>query len=247
MLTKKTNWIMEFAVVKKMMKKFIDMYDTRCAKYVNIKKTWKILHNNKLFTLKNQKSRFFYEILIDKKCVRNYMENVWEREFNLENYNWEEIYKRNVWNLSDKKLSEFKYKILNNILSNRSMISKWNKNINNKCPICGINQTMKHLLFDCHRIQTVWNLISSILKVTIRYKHIVIGNREEVNFIKARNLLIFYISYSIYKFWVQSENNIVNFIEANIIEFIKRDIFSRTIYVKDKMFIQLCDKLITKM
>ncbi len=175
------------------------------------------------------------------------MEHVWEREFNLENYNWEEIYKRNVWNLSDKKLSEFKYKILNNILSNRSMISKWNKNINNKCPICGINQTMKHLLFDCHRIQTVWNLISSILQVTIRYKHIVIGNREEVNLIKARNLLIFYISYSIYKFWVQSENNMVNFIEANIIEFIKKDVFSRTIYVKDKMFIQLCDKLITRM
>ncbi len=164
--------------------------------------------------------------------------------FNFESHQWHDIFYRNIWKLTDRKLAEFKYKILCNILANRNLISKWNKDITNKCPICHEIQNIRHLLYECPRILNVWGVIGGILKLDITYKHIVIGNLEKNEFVDNRNLLISYIAYSIYKYWIQSENKIINFNRDCILSFIKTDIFSRTLYNRDKGFIKICDKII---
>ena len=66
---------------------------------------------------------------------------------------------------------------------------------------------------------------------------------------KTRNLLINYTAYGIYKFWVQSENNIVNFEQANVIDVIKKDMISRTLYItcKDKVFVNIADQIISNL
>ncbi len=71
-----------------------------------------------------------------------------------------------------------------------------------------------------------------------------VGNLEENDFIYNRNLLITYISYSIYKHWIQSQNKIINFNTECLLQFIKKDVFSRTIYVKNTEFRRQCDYLI---
>ncbi len=174
------------------------------------------------------------------------MEGVWERDFNIEKHMWKSIYKNQIW-IADRKVGEFKYKILCNILSNKALISKWSKEMTENCDFCGQKQTTKHMLYECSRVFNIWKLISTLLKVNITYKHIVIGNFEESNFIYNRNLLITYISYSIYKFWVRSQNNLVNFKRDCLLTFIKNDIFSRTIYVKDDEFRRQCDTLVAKL
>ncbi len=244
MLTNKSNWISEYTKIRNVFKPFKDIFDTSISPYVNIKNSWTIIHKNKKYNIKTQKSSFYYQILINQKSIRNYMEHKWEELFNIESYNWSQIYMRNIWKIKDKKLAEFKYKILCNILTSRSLLSKWNKEFSNKCPLCSDIQTIRHLLYDCPRIQTIWALVGSILNMEIRYKHIVIGNLEKNDFIDNRNLLIYYISYSIYKFWIQSENKIVNFNNTCIINYIKKDIFSRTLYNNNKTFLYLCDKII---
>ncbi len=174
------------------------------------------------------------------------MEEVWEREFNID-IKWQDIYMTKVWKITDKKLAEFNYKLICNIISTRSLISRWNRNISANCPFCGIKQTTKHLLYECPRVQNIWVLISTILKVNIKYKHIVIGNTPSSEGIIIRNLVISYVAYGIYKFWVLSENQKVNFTQDCPIKFIRKDLFSRTVYIKDKLFKHLCDKLLHEM
>ena len=83
--------------------------------------------------------------------------------------------------------------------------------------------------------------------IEVQYKHIVLGNHVENDYIKARNLVISYVSYAIYKHWILSENNIVNFHTTSLLHFIKKDLMSRTIYVKEKMFLNICDKIIVNL
>ncbi len=44
-----------------------------------------------------------------------------------------------------------------------------------------------------------------------------------------------------------AENKKLNFSTANIIEFVKRDLFNRTLYNTEKYFTSLCDLVITNL
>ncbi len=61
-----------------------------------------------------------------------------------------------------------------------------------------------------------------------------------------RNMTISYVAYSIYKFWVMSENKKVNYTQNCLLKFIKNDLFKRTCYIGDKEFHKMCDKIILK-
>ena len=61
----------------------------------------------------------------------------WNTEFDLsEKKNWESIIFNKIKDVKDIFLAEFNYKLLNNLLSNNLLFSKWNRNITNKCKSC---------------------------------------------------------------------------------------------------------------
>ncbi len=242
-LTCHINWIAEYSKIKKIFKPFLTKFNFRNAQFINIKNRWNILVNNKIYNTKVQKSTFYYDILIKKKFQKNYMENTWMELFNIQEINWENVYKYQVWELTDKKLGEFNYKLLCNIVATRSKIVKWNRNINENCTYCNVKQTVKHLLYDCTRVNNIWAIISRILKLDISYKHIILGNRVDNDTIKYRNMLISYIKYSLYKFWLLAENKKIDFKNDCLLKFIKKDLFFRTTYVRDQRFIEMCDKI----
>ncbi len=245
----KRNWIREYFIVKNTFNPILmDLnFDTTLNNHVKIRNTWTILVNNNIYCLKTQKSKFYYEILVKQKFIPNYMEEVWENNFNLTQPNWPAIYHSKIWKINDKKLAEFNYKVLCNIIYTRSKLAKWNKQITNKCVFCDQIQDTKHLLFECPRVENAWSLIGSILNLSIKYKHIVIGDIPNNPYIKSRNLVLNYISYSLYKMWILSENKKLDFKQCNILEFIKEDLFRRTLYNNCKYFHMICDKLITNL
>ncbi len=245
-LINKTNWISEYSKVKKMFKKIINHFDTKNAVYVKIRNIWTLLHNNSWYCMKTQRSTFYYNILVDKKFVKNYMEDTWAREFNID-INWQNIYMTKIWKLTDKKLAEFNYKLICNILCTRTTISKWNKNINANCTYCGLRQTTKHLVLECPRVRNLWNLIGSILKLDITYKHIIIGNISTSETVQKRNMVISYVAYGIYKFWIMSENQKINFKLECIFKFIRKELFKRSLYLNDDVFKVICDKIIVEL
>ncbi len=64
---------------------------------------------------------------------------------------------------------------------------------------------------------------------------------------KYRNLLISYITYGVYKFWIMAENNKINFNTDSLHNFIKKDLFGRSVYLKDSNFNVLVNKVINNM
>ena len=78
--------------------------------------------------------------------------------------------------------------------------NKWNKNILEKCAICGKCETTKHMLFERKRVNNIWKNISSIINLTVQWKHIVTGlYNYKSNSIKIQfyNLLISMIVYAV--------------------------------------------------
>ncbi len=242
----KNNWIIEYHKIRTIVKKLCKDYDTSQATYVNIKENWKILISNKYYNIVEQKSNFYYPIFVKLKAVPNYMEKTWEREFQYQ-IKWKSVYNDKVWNITERKIGEFNYKLLCNIICTRSKLSKWKKDITNECQYCGIEHTVKHLLFECPRVQNFWKLIGSILNVDIKYKHIVIGNIVTNDFIASRNLLFSYLSYGVYKFWILAENGKVRFHVDSLRAFIRKEIFKRSLYVKDKYFKQMVDDILEQL
>ena len=51
--------------------------------------------------------------------------------------------------MDDRKLAEFNYKIINNILINKAYLSKWISETNAKCSFCNQKEEIIHLLYDC--------------------------------------------------------------------------------------------------
>ncbi len=243
-LINKHNWIPEYYKIRKIMKKLKQTHDTGMSQFINIKNKWTIVVKSQIHSLKTQRSKFFYEIMVAKKFEKNYMQRKWELDFNIESTRWKHIYKDRIWDVKDKKLAEYHYKLISNILCTKSVISKWNKNMDSSCPLCRQRHTVKHLLYECEKIKHIWAIIGNILKVDISYKHLIIGDHANNDFIKARNLVISYCSYAIYKMWVMSENKKINLENTCILSFIKKDIFSRTLYTECKYFTLLCDKII---
>ncbi len=211
--------------------------------HVNIKDTWTILVNNKIFNTEEQKSNFYYKILINKKFEINYMEKVWEKAFDID-IPWNLTYQTQVWDVKERKLGEFNYKLICNIINTRNKIAKWNNDVTPECQYCQQEHSTKHLLYECPRVANLWQLIGSFLKLDVQYRHIVIDNTVTNDYIESRNLFISYTAYAIYKFWILAENKKVRYNTDSLHNFVKKDLFQRTLYVKNDGFNAFVDGVI---
>ena len=129
----------------------------------------------KLENTSNKKSKFFYNILINKKSQKPIMENIWCKEFQIDKYYFNVIYENKIRSLFDKSVSEFNYKLLHNLLTTNLSVSKWDKNINGNCNNCNTPENIKHLIYECDLTMPLWRKISLILNIDVTWKLIVIG------------------------------------------------------------------------
>ena len=202
-LNNKSNWIIEYATLKKAVKKYNCMFDTDMSPYINVKDFSHIMYNNRLYEISQLTSKDLYNMLSKKKITRSHMESVLSKEFDILNHSdlWSDIYMRKVKAFPVKKIAEFNFKILHNTFYSGCMVNRWNKACSANCKYCGVLETPKHLLFECKRIQALWELLGEVLKVNITWKHIVIGiNDTNINS-QVINMTISIAAYSIYCSW----------------------------------------------
>ena len=162
-----------------------------------------------------------------KSCKRlNYI-------FNIEKSQWENIYKLQISYAYEKVVAEFNYKLLNGILNNNLIVSKWNKNISPKCEICNCDDDIKHLLFECNLVENIWKIISDFLKFEISWKTLVIGFNREFNnkTIKLNNLLSF-VCYRIYKYKMKCRVKYEVMSENNLRESLKHSLLTQNTVLK---------------
>lgn len=102
----------------------------------------------------------------------------------------------------DKRLSEFNYNLLNDILCSTSFLQKCKIRQNAKCDYCDIsNEDIKHLIFYFDNVKQIWHDLNNALNVTVKWKHVVIGFYVETNpKVLLYNTIISYIAFKIYKF-----------------------------------------------
>ena len=133
------------------------------------------------------------------------MEKSWAKQFNREicTSTWEKIYVNRIYKLPDNKLSEFMYKLINNLIVCRKTLFKWKKIDTDLCPVCNKEETVKHIYFECKNVQELWIIISDVLKVDLTWEKIVLGFVEDLSVHSFRNLVIGIVLYARYKFWLK--------------------------------------------
>ena len=177
--------------------------DFSVAPYVRLRTFDKVLIKNKLYEVQNLNTKLLYDALIEKKSSsHNKMETVYNREFKIENKKptWNRIYEQKLSDVKAVKLKEFNFKLLHNIVPCGYILSKWIPNVDKNCKRCGEVETTKHMLFDCTYIQGIWSRLSSIISITLKWKHVVTGFYNfESKSVRVYNYLISIVVYAIFK------------------------------------------------
>ena len=233
----KRKIIQELYLIKKCVINKIRNKELTNAKYTKISNNISILHQNKNHNVILKKSKFYYDCLKQNNISRGNMESIWSRVFKFNNskFVWNKIYQQKIIELDIAKVSEFNFKVLHNILPCGKVLSKWLKNCTENCLDCGQIETTEHMLFGCQRLEDIWESISDIIKVNIKWKNIVCGlpSSDDSKNVRFINLLISMVSYSIFKCsnkrrWAEDQ------IQCNVNQMIVRDIIFYKLLMKRK-------------
>ena len=249
------NIMADIYIIKNYVFKRLKNKDLSLCNYVKIKPLSSILYNNRYYDISKCKSKFFYNIYLSKGTSRGNMESIYAREFKFDNSQllWKNVYNQKIVKLKVAKISEFNYKILQNILPNGRILSKWNHNVSEKCEYCEEIETTKHMLYECDRIKKTWKLVSEIIKVKVTWKSIVCGfPGYDINGkITCLNYIIGIIAYSIFsanshckfKKILYKEYDIMTHIRSNI--FLYKNILNHTDIniVNYRIYQLLCEHL----
>ena len=201
-LEQKSNWISEFSTVKKaiIFATKDKNFDFSLGHAINKNKIRPhLLHTEKgVVDILTKRSKFFYNILRNKKFKRPNSETYWNSQFS--DIVWSNVYKRRFLYILDKKISEFNFKLLHRIVPCGYTISKWNCNVSERCNFCGDCETIDHLLYSCRRVQIIWDIVERVCKVKINFKILIFGfplyNLPDVEYCLS------IVSYYIYKVWL---------------------------------------------
>ena len=172
--------------------------------------------------LDNQRSKYFYNILLQKKACRSYMEKTWELEFGvmIDHRMWANIYRRNFKRLPILKLNEFKFKLIHGLVMCNDKLFKWKLESSNQCQWCNLKQDIKHLFFECNSVKKLWQDIGKFLRIDLQWKHLVIGFDESNKTCKFRNLILAITLYSIYISYYKSKKKTLIIIQCNMQRYI---------------------------
>ena len=110
-------------------------------------------------------------------------------------------YIQKICNSKENKLKEFYFKIIHGILPCNVNLARWRIRISNLCDVCGEKQDIKHLLFDCAYVKTLWEVIEDIVEAKIMYKNIILGIDGTTN-LPFKNYVIDFCAFAIYKEWL---------------------------------------------
>ena len=104
----------------------------------------------------------------------------------------------------DKRLSEFNYKLLNNILCCNLFLEKCKIRLNAKCDhfdedTC--SEDIMHLIYGCHNVNRVWKILGKILNFSV------LGNILLYVFMKNQTHRLFFLIQSLHIYLIKSINS----------------------------------------
>ena len=177
-------------------------FDVSNCKFTKVQDTKWFRFRQGYSNIIDKKCKFYYANLLLQKFQKPCYQSYFSREFNIEKYNWYNIYRCKITDIFDRYISEFNYKLLNNILSCNSLLCKFKIRDNENCMYCiHESENIKHLLFDCRNVQSLWYEMGILLNIRIQWKHLIIGfyiEKNDKTFFF--NNFISFIAFKIYKY-----------------------------------------------
>ena len=132
-------------------------------------------------------AKYFYQKCIETVATRpTKSEEKWCDITNIQDKDWEYIYKLPFKATNETKLREFQTKILHRILPTNTWLFKCNLVNSKNCGFCQIyTETLEHLFWECHITKNIWlrlgdwlrNLEITILPITL--KNTLLGDESE--------------------------------------------------------------------
>ena len=145
-----------------------NLFDIKPYILNNVTKSLRFAFYNGFHCIIDKKCKFFYEILLSKKFKKPCYQSYFSREFCISKPSWRNIYKSKVLCMYDKRLSEFNYKLLNNILCCNLFLEKCKIRLNAKCDHCDEDsEDIMHLIYGCHNVNRVWKNLCKILNFSV--------------------------------------------------------------------------------
>ena len=149
---------------------------------------------------------------------------MWEKRLGNEIKIISKVYAQNFKFLKHSKFTEFKFKIIHNILPCGKQLCNWNNNYSGLCVFCGEAENISHLLYECSRIKNIWRVVSNCMKTNILLKHIILGLKcSTENYVLLNKIIcIVIISYAIYSVWCKCNINNINYKNVDVKSNIKQ-------------------------
>ena len=175
-----------------------------------------------------------------------YIHRYWENKLNTEdNINWASVYSSIYQCNAYNNIKAFKYKLINNIIVTNQNLYTWKITDSPNCLACKCIEDYDHFFLSCRKIDSFWQSIRNALcvcgisKNLRQMRYIVLGYK--IPDYKHVNLLIYVISYSIYKSYFVSERRLK---ECNILCVFKNELKLLIQILKQKgknvLFLEKC-------
>jgi len=161
------------------------------------------------FDYKKYTCKYLYNKLILDKLDSPHSLETWASTFdrNLESFQIPWI-DRTIYFTTERKLSNFMYKLLHRILPCNNNLYKWKIIDSPLCNICKVTENEEHMFFSCARLENFWERVSRFLYVIKTNSNInnfetcILGIPRKVRNSKAGNHILAIALYSIFKSWV---------------------------------------------
>ena len=70
--------------------------------------------------------------------------------------------------IKDSAFAEFNYNVLNNLICNNYIVSKWKNDVTMYCSICNnVIENNEHMIFNCKNVRRIWEIVGITLKFAI--------------------------------------------------------------------------------
>ena len=94
------------------------------------------------------KSNLYYEIFVKQNFHKPNYQSTLSRMFNITDKSvWKTIYQNKIQKIKDSAIAEFNYNVLNNLICNNYIVSKWKNDVNMYCSICkNVIENTEHMI-----------------------------------------------------------------------------------------------------
>ena len=203
MLRNKTNYLCEYMILKKIFNPLSKKFECRKGQYVNIRHKELFLFSIGLENVRVMKSNLYYEIFVKQNFHKPNYQSTLSRTFNITDKSvWKTIYQNKIQKIKDSAIAEFNYNVLNNLICNNYIVSKWKNDVTMYCSICkNVIENTEHMIFNCKNVRRIWEIVGITLKFEIKWKQIVLGFYYADNdYIDFLNFIISFVACRIYKY-----------------------------------------------